>query len=49
VIFPQLTGLPLLELTELAERYPGIGALMDEGHSWTQAAEAKLFETFWKS
>jgi len=49
VIFPQLTGLPLLELTELAEKYPGIGALMDEGHSWTRAAEAMLFETFWKS
>ena len=48
VIFPQLTGLPLLELAELADRYPSIGALMDNGDSWTRAAEAELFETFWK-
>ena len=41
VIFPQLTGLPLLELAELAENYPSIGALMDDGHSWTWAAEAE--------
>jgi threonine dehydrogenase-like Zn-dependent dehydrogenase len=48
VIFPQLRGLPLLGLAELAERYPEIGALMGPAHSWTKGAEAELFATFWK-
>lgn len=48
VIFPQLSGLPLLGLPELAERYPEVGAALGPGGVWTPAAEAALIERFWK-
>src|SRR5690606_19394820 len=46
VIFPQLDGLPLLGLDELADRYPSIGRHLDDG--WNHNAERELIETFWK-
>jgi threonine dehydrogenase-like Zn-dependent dehydrogenase len=42
VIFPQLTGLPLTGLADLASD-PEIGPLLDPDGSWTQAAEDALF------
>ncbi len=48
VIFPQLTGLPLMGLEELAEQYPDIGAAMGPEKIWTAEAERLLIETFWK-
>ncbi|MBP8864277.1 MAG: zinc-binding dehydrogenase, partial [Anaerolineae bacterium] len=48
VIYPQLIGLPLLGLAELAEQYPDIGAAMGPGHVWTNEAERRLIETFWQ-
>jgi len=46
VIFPQLKGLPLMGLEELAERYPAIGRHLGDG--WSPEAERELIETFWK-
>lgn len=46
VVFPQLDGLPLMGLDELAERYPAIGRHLSDG--WSDAAERELLETFWK-
>lgn len=48
VIFPQLTGLPLMGLEQLAQEYPKIGAAMGPERIWTAEAERLLFETFWK-
>ena len=47
VLFPQLSGLPLLGLEELAEQYPEIGTLMEEGYIWSDEAERAMIETFW--
>ena len=47
VLFPQLSGLPLLGLEELAEQYPKIGALMEEGNIWSGEAERAMIEEFW--
>ncbi len=48
VIFPQLSGLPLLGIDELAEKYPTIGAALAPGNVWTNAAERLLIEMFWQ-
>lgn len=48
VLFPNLPGLPLLGLPELAERYPDIGEAMNDGMFWTDEAERRLIETFWR-
>ncbi|MCA9998418.1 MAG: hypothetical protein KDE56_21795, partial [Anaerolineales bacterium] len=48
VIFPQISGLPLLGLDELAEQYPDIGQHLADGKWWTAAAEAALIEKFWR-
>jgi threonine dehydrogenase-like Zn-dependent dehydrogenase len=45
VVFPQLTGLPLTGLAELADD-PEIGPLLDAEGSWTSAAEQALFARF---
>jgi len=47
VIFPQLHGLPLLGLDELAGALPEVGAKLGPGHVWTDEAEAALIEMFW--
>ena len=46
MIFPQLSGLPLTGLAQLAENYPEIGELMADGNVWTVEAENKLIEMF---
>jgi threonine dehydrogenase-like Zn-dependent dehydrogenase len=45
VVFPQLTGLPLTGLDELAGD-PDIGPLLGADGSWTSAAEDALFARF---
>ena len=46
VIYPQLQGLPLLALEDLAEKHPEIGRHLADDRSWTSAAEAALIEAF---
>ncbi len=48
VIFPQLTGLPLTDITELEAKYPEVGAKLAPGHIWTPEAEQALIERFWR-
>ncbi|WP_420642098.1 alcohol dehydrogenase catalytic domain-containing protein [Candidatus Leptofilum sp.] len=48
VIFPQISGLPLMSLTELKEKYPNIAEKLGEGDVWTAEAEAALVEAFWQ-
>ena len=45
VVFPQLSGLPLTGLAELADD-PEIGPLLGSDGSWTAAAEEALFARF---
>lgn len=47
VIFPQIPDLPLMGLDELKQREPEIGALLGPGDTWTQEAEAALFQKYW--
>ncbi len=46
VIFPQLSGLALQSLEELAERDPEIGDALGDNHMWTDEAERLLFEKY---
>jgi len=48
VIFPQLTGLPLLGLAELEEALPSVAACLAPGSVWTREAERALIERFWQ-
>lgn len=48
VIFPQISGLPLISLEELKEQYPAVAAKLGEGDVWTAEAEAALVEAFWQ-
>jgi threonine dehydrogenase-like Zn-dependent dehydrogenase len=48
VIFPQISGLPLIGLHELKDRYPAIAEGLGENELWTLDAEKALFEQFWK-
>jgi len=43
VILPQLRGLPLTSLEDLAGREPDVGAALGPGGTWTTEAEAALF------
>lgn len=45
VIFPQVAGMPLLGLDELAETYPEIGGALGPQGQWTSHAERRLLET----
>jgi len=47
VIFPQLSGLPLIGLAELKDKYPDIAAALAPGDVWTAEAERRLIEKFW--
>jgi len=47
VIFPQLSGLPLTSLDDLAAAYPELAASLGEGGTWTREAEAILFARYW--
>jgi threonine dehydrogenase-like Zn-dependent dehydrogenase len=46
VIFPQLRGLPLTSLPDLAAREPSIATRLGPGGTWTAEAEAALYERF---
>ncbi len=46
MIFPQLKGLELMGLAELAEKHPDIAAVLGENNTWTKEAEQILFETY---
>jgi threonine dehydrogenase-like Zn-dependent dehydrogenase len=46
VIFPQLRGLPLTSLPDLAAREPAIAARLGPGGTWTPEAEEALYERF---
>lgn len=46
VIFPQLSGLELTSLEELAEKHPDIAAALGSNNSWTNEAERLLFEAY---
>jgi hypothetical protein len=46
VIFPQLRGLPLASLADLAAGDPQFAAVLGDGGTWTRAAEARLFEKY---
>ncbi len=45
VIFPQVSGMPLLGLDELAEQHPHIGEALGERGQWTREAERRLIES----
>ena len=46
VIFPQLRGLPLTSIDDLAAREPEFGAALGTGGTWTSGAEAVLFSRY---
>jgi len=48
LIFPQLTGLPLVGLPELKTFAPHVADYLDDDGSWTKQAESVLIELFWK-
>jgi D-arabinose 1-dehydrogenase-like Zn-dependent alcohol dehydrogenase len=43
VLFPNLRGLPLTPLPELAVTHPDVAAALDPDGSWTREAESRLF------
>jgi NADPH:quinone reductase-like Zn-dependent oxidoreductase len=42
VVYPLISGLGLTPLEELHSRLPGVAALLENGHTWTNAAEKEL-------
>lgn len=48
VIFPQITGLPLMGLKELQEKLPEVAAKLGDNLMWTNEAEEVLIETLWQ-
>ena len=46
MIFPQVSGVPLLGLAELAEQFPEVGAALGERGEWTPQAEQLMFENY---
>lgn len=47
LIFPQVRGLPLTAVDDLAKTEPEVAALLGPGGVWTAAAEAALLERYW--
>jgi len=47
VIFPQLRGLPLTSLEDLAAGDAELESSLGEGGTWTRATEAILFARYW--
>ena len=47
VIFPQISGLPLLSLSELKMRFPKIAEKLGKNNLWTIEAEKELIEELW--
>jgi len=48
VIFPQLSGLPLVGLSDLKNVAPHVAACLSTDGIWTHQAEVKLIEEYWK-
>ena len=48
LIFPQVRGLPLTGIEELANTQPEIAAKLGPSGEWTAAAEAALLEKYWQ-
>jgi threonine dehydrogenase-like Zn-dependent dehydrogenase len=48
VIFPQISGLPLMSLAELKAEFPEVAAKLGPNDLWTSAAEQALVERFWR-
>jgi L-sorbose 1-phosphate reductase len=48
VVFPQLSGLPLMGLKELKERLPEVAAKLGPNLMWTNEAEEALIEKLWQ-
>ena len=48
LIFPQISGLPLISLEELKDRFPKIGEKLGENNLWTNNAEKALIENMWR-
>ena len=48
VVFPQIQGLPLMGLDELAEKIPEVGAKLGPNNTWTKEAEKALIEKYWE-
>lgn len=48
VIFPQLSGLPLVGLPELKNVAPQVAACLSPDGTWTRQAEANLIGAYWK-
>lgn len=46
VIFPQVSGMPLLGLDELSDKYPEIGGALGPQGQWTSEAERRLIEAY---
>jgi threonine dehydrogenase-like Zn-dependent dehydrogenase len=49
LIFPQVTGLPLIGVDELAQKEPALAGALGPGGVWTAAAEAALLDRYWVS
>jgi threonine dehydrogenase-like Zn-dependent dehydrogenase len=47
IIFPQVSGMPLIGLEELKDTFPEIGKKLGENNLWTIEAEKALIENFW--
>lgn len=48
VIFPQIHGVPLLGLDELAEKLPDVAEKLNPDGTWTLEAERVLIDHYWK-
>jgi threonine dehydrogenase-like Zn-dependent dehydrogenase len=48
VIFPQISGLPLMSLAEFKAEYPDVASKLGPNDLWTSAAEQALIERFWQ-
>jgi hypothetical protein len=48
VVFPQITGVPLVGVSELKETLPHIAERLDPGGVWTREAERELIERYWR-
>ena len=47
IIFPQVSGLPLIGLDELSSEYPQIARHLGKNNLWTANAEKAMIELFW--
>ncbi len=45
VIYPNIRGLPLTNVADIGEILPEVGAKLQDGRTWTKAAELALLET----